>query len=131
MMKHSIIKSAVQKPAGFTFMEILATMVLIGLILPAAMKGISVAVALASDSIRKQEALELAENRLAEILLDEEWKSGAESGSFEPEAPGYRWTLETADRTEPGLKQLDLTVSWEHRGYPKQIRLTTLVYNAE
>ncbi|MBP8604367.1 MAG: type II secretion system protein, partial [Phycisphaerae bacterium] len=41
MMKHYTTNSVIQKQAGFTFMEILATMVLIGLILPAAMKGIS------------------------------------------------------------------------------------------
>ncbi|MCI0498152.1 MAG: type II secretion system protein GspI [Planctomycetales bacterium] len=116
---------------GFTFMEILATMVLIGLILPVAMKGISIATALASDSIRRQEALGLAENRLAEALLKEEWKSGSQSGSFDQDFEGHTWTLETTDWTEPGLKQVDLTVSWEHRGHPKQIRLTTLVYNAE
>jgi general secretion pathway protein I len=125
------IKPVLQKPGrGFTFMEILATMVLIGLILPVAMKGISIATALASDSIRRQEALGLAENRLAEVLLEEEWTGGAESGSYGDDWPGYTWTLEVTDWTEPGLKQLDLTVSWEHRGHPRQICLTTLVYNA-
>ncbi len=110
-------------------MEILATLVLIGLILPVAMKGVSIGTALTSDCVRKQKACAMAELQLAEILLEEDWKNGDQSGNFEPDHPDYKWTLTTTRRPEPGLRQVDLTVFWQHRGHEKSIYLATLVYD--
>ncbi len=111
-------------------MEILAALVLIGLVLPAVMKGMSLVTILASDSAGKYEALDLAEAKLAEILLQEDWKDGADSGNFEDDE-NYEWTMDAADWTESGLKQVNVTVFWEQRGRRKKINLTTLVYNAQ
>ena len=112
-------------------MEILATLVLIGLILPVAMKGISIGTILTSDCTHKQQALALAESQLAQILLEEEWRNGDQSGSFEPDYPEYQWTLITNSRPEPGLQEVDLTVSWQQRGHEKIIYLATLVYDEQ
>ena len=112
-------------------MEVLATMVLIGLILPVAMKGISIATALTSDTLRKQQAVALAESRLDEILLEQDWKNGAQAGTFEPDFPDYAWTLDTVTRPEPGLTEVDLTVTWSHRGHQKNIDLATLVFDEQ
>jgi general secretion pathway protein I len=119
------------KSAGFTLMEVLAAMTLLALVLPAAMKGVSIAVTLASDSIGKITAAELAENRLAEALLLEEWKNGSGRGDFGDDYPNYRWTLETSDWSQTGLKQIDLSVTWMQRGYEKEFSLSTLIYEAQ
>lgn len=116
---------------GFTLMEILAALVLIGVVLPVVMKGVSMASILASDSGRKYEALGLAESKLTEVLLNADWQSGSDSGDFEPDFQGYTWTLETADWTQADLKQVDVVVAWEQRGRLREIRLSTLVYDAQ
>jgi len=117
--------------AGFTLMEVLAAMTLLALVLPVVMKGISLATILASDSAKKTVAAELAENRLLEALLLEEWKSSSGKGDFGTEYPGYNWTMTTSQRTEAGLKQIDLAVTWKQRGYEREILLTTLVYEVQ
>lgn len=116
---------------GFTLMEILAALVLIGVVLPAVMKGLSIASILASDSARKYEALDLAESKLAEVLLSGQWQSGAGSGDFMPDYDGYEWTLETSDWTQAAVKQVSMTVYWEQRGRLRQIQLATLVYETQ
>lgn len=117
--------------AGFTLMEVLAAMALLALVLPVAMKGISIAVNLASDSTRKMTASRLAENRLSEAVLLEEWKTGDAKGDFGNEYPDFKWTLVTSNRSEAGLKQIDVAVAWKHRGYEKETVLTTLVYESQ
>lgn len=120
-----------QKFCGFTLMEILAALLLIGLILPVAMKGVSLASMLASDSARKYEALDLAETRLAEILLQKDWQSSSESGTFEDEYDQYHWMMEVSDWTVAGLKQIDLVVYWQQRNRQRNVTLSTLIYANE
>lgn len=116
---------------GFTLMEILAALVLIGVVLPAVMKGVSMASILASDSAHKYEALDLAQSKLAEVLLNGDWEGGSDAGDFAPDHEGYAWTMETSDWTQADLKEVDVTVSWEQRGRPRYIQLSTLVYDGE
>lgn len=109
-------------------MEILAALLLVGLILPVAMKGVSITSILASDSSRNYEALDLAEMKLTEILLQEDWKSSSGSGAFEDEYEQYKWTMEVSDGSVSGLKQVDLTVYWQQRNRQRDVTLSTLVY---
>lgn len=111
-------------------MEILAALLLVGLILPAAMKGVSMASVLASYNVCKYEALELAETKLAEVLLEQDWESGSGSGDFE-DNDRYQWTMEVADGTVTGIKQVDLMVYWQQRNRQREITLSTLVYASE
>ena len=118
---------------GFTLLEILAALLLIGLVLPAVMKGLSLASILVADSDRKYEALDLAETKLGEVLLEESWKTNtAGSGNFdEDEFKEYEWTLDVSNWTEANLKQVEVAVTWQQRNRPREVRLTTLVYDSE
>jgi hypothetical protein len=112
-------------------MEILAALVLIGVVLPAVMKGLSMASILASDSAHQYEALDLAQSKLAEVLISGQWQTGSETGDFLPEHEEYGWTMESSDWTQADLKQLEVTVFWERRGRLREVQLTTLVYESE
>ena len=117
---------------GFTLMEILAALLLIGLVLPAVMKGISIVSILASDSDHKYEALDLAETKLAEVLLEESWQSsGSQSGRFDDEYEAYEWVVDASDWDQADVKQVDIFVYWQQRNRQREIQLSTLVYNAE
>src|SRR4051794_38319604 len=54
--------------AGFTLIEVLATLVLLGIILPAAMRGVSIGLAMASHARHVTEAAQLAEAKLNELV---------------------------------------------------------------
>ena len=116
---------------GFTLMEILAALLLTGLILPVAMNGVSMANMLASDSARKYEAADLAQAKMSEILLEEDWKNGSSSGEFENQYEQYEWISSVSDWTTSGLKQIELTVFWNQRGRTNKIVLSTLIYANE
>ena len=117
---------------GFTLIEILAALLLIGLVLPAVMKGLSIVSILASDSEHRYESLDLAETKLAEVLLEESWKnSSSQSGRFENEYEDYEWVIDVSDWTQASVKQIDVFVYWQQRNRQRKIQLSTLVYNAD
>lgn len=113
---------------GFTLVEILAALLFIGLILPAAMKGVSLASTLASASARKYEAMGLAETKLAEVIVEEDWQSGG-TGKFEEPFDEYEWTLDVSQSgAVAGLKEIDLIVFWQQRNRRREVTLSTYIY---
>jgi type II secretory pathway pseudopilin PulG len=111
---------------GVTFVEVLATLLLVAIVLPVVMKGISLSTTTASKARERTEVAALAENRLAEIAVSGEWRVGLSRGSFAPEHPEYQWALEVRDWTEPGLQQLTLYVEDAVRG-ETVVSMSTLV----
>jgi Tfp pilus assembly protein PilV len=112
--------------------EVLAALLLIGLVLPAVMKGISMVSILASDSDHRYEALDLAETKLAEVLLEKTWQtSSSMSGRFDDEYEEYEWVLDVSNWTQADIKQVDIFVYWQQRNRQREIQLSTLVYDAE
>jgi prepilin-type N-terminal cleavage/methylation domain-containing protein len=126
------VSSSPRRPRrrAFTLPEVLATLVLVGLVLPAVMKGISLALAASDDARRRVEAVGLAENKLAELAADatvNQSSSGGGSGEFGDEAPGYRWESSTAS-VETDLLELNVRVAWTARGRERHVDLSTYAY---
>ncbi len=117
---------------AFTLAEVLATLVLVGLVLPAVMKGISLALAASDDARRRVEAVGLAENKLAELTADMTTSgtttgTGAGGGDFGDEAPGYRWESSTTS-VDTSLNELRVRVAWTARGRERWVDLSTYAY---
>ncbi|HPC93911.1 MAG TPA: type II secretion system protein [Sedimentisphaerales bacterium] len=116
---------------GFTFVELLATVVLIGIIMPVAMRTISLCTALAGRSRREIEAVSLASTKLAELVASKDWETGGKAGDFGTDWPGYQWNAEVSNWTESTVRQLDVQVLWTSQGRQRQVMLSTLVYPEE
>ena len=113
---------------AFTLVEVLATLALAAIILPVAMRGISLATSLAGQAKRQMEAASLAESKLAELVATGDWQGADLSGDFGPESPGYRWSADVADWESETLRQVAVTVEWTARSARRTVTLTTLVY---
>ena len=115
---------------GFTLVECLASLLLIAIVLPAVMHGISIASSSASASRRRTEAAALASTKLNELVATNTWQSGSLSGDFGDEFPGYQWSAEVQDwPQEADLQQLDVHVTWGMGPAQRSVTLTTLVYS--
>jgi prepilin-type N-terminal cleavage/methylation domain-containing protein len=113
---------------AFTLVEILATLVLVAIILPVAMSGLSLALKVADESNHQTEAAALAQAKLAEIVACELWHTTSLAGDFSPERPEYRWSAQVSNWQGTRLQQLDVQVLWNYRGQDRRVTLTTLVY---
>lgn len=128
--KHGRVASATLR--GFTLVEVLATLMLMAIVLPAVMKGIQLSQAAASSARRRTEAAGLAEGKLSEIVATAQWQGGNLSGDFGPGWPDYHWQAVVQawpdDTTSANLQQIDLKVTWVARGHDDSLTLSTLTY---
>ena len=113
---------------GFTFIELLATVVLIAIIMPVAMQCIALCTRLGGQSRRQIEGASLARTKLTELTASRDWQTGAKGGEFGSDWLGYRWTAEVSSWTDSTLRQLDVTVLWESQGRQRSVTLSTLVH---
>ena len=113
---------------GFTFIELLVTIVLIGIIMPVAMRSIGLCTRLGGYSRRQIEAASLAYTKLTELTSSQDWKTSEKRGDFGSDWPGYQWTAAVSNWTDSVVSQLDLTVTWQSQGKQRSLTLSTLVY---
>jgi type II secretory pathway pseudopilin PulG len=118
--------------SGFTLVEVLATFVLLALILPVAMQGISLAMKLGTKSKRQIAAAALAESRLSEMILSGDYEDGDQSGEIDDEDSDYdyTWDLAVDDwNEEDSMQQVTMTVTWTDSVEAEHsVVLSTLVY---
>jgi prepilin-type N-terminal cleavage/methylation domain-containing protein len=116
------------RTSGFTFIELLATVVLIAIIMPVAMRSIGLCTRLGGLSRRQIEAASLAKAKMTELTVTGDWASGNQHGDFGQDWPGYEWRVSVTNWTDATVRQLDLTVLWESAGRQREVTLSTLVY---
>jgi type II secretory pathway pseudopilin PulG len=120
--------TTVAQRLGTTLIEVLATLVVIGIVLPVVMKGIALAVAAGSVAKSSVEAASLAEMKLQEVVMMSQTGQAQTGGDFGADWPGYQWKAESISR-DMGLMEVSVEVRWMARGVERSVRLTTLVYD--
>ena len=112
---------------AFTFVEILASMVFLAILVPAVMEGIALASRMSVISERSSVAAELAENKMGELTMDNAWASGETNGDFGNDWPGYRWEATQSTWDMDAMIALNLDVFFTVQGQERSVRLITLV----
>ena len=134
---------------GFTLIEALATLVMVGIVLPVALRGVMLAAEAGSLAERRDRAVQLAESKLMELIVSGEWQTGTTSGDFigepvggsdaqsqqdltltegeEQGVVGYTWDLTVEDWNDVSLQLLVMHVRWEQRNREREITLSTIV----
>jgi len=113
---------------AFTLIEVLATLMLLAIVLPVVMRGISMATSAGSMAKQRSDAYGMCESKLNELLATGQYQNGNLTGDFSPDFPQYRWTANILDWTDPNVEQLDVHVLWTSRGADQDVFLSTLVY---
>ena len=112
---------------GFTLVEILATLLLLGIVMPVAMRGMSIALASADSARHTAEAATLAETKLNDLLTQGVSSASGLTGDFSPDHPEYQWSYQSAPR-DYGVTEVQLRVTWLERGRSRTLDLSTLTY---
>ena len=120
-------RSSLAPRPGLSLVEVLATLVLVAVVLPAAMHGVSLALRAASYARHAQEASMLAEAKLNEALAARDAGALGGSGDFAPDWPEYRWQCQSGNYGS-GLQEVSLTVTWLERGVERSVTLATLIF---
>ena len=112
---------------GFTFVEMLAAMAFLGILIPVVVSALMVSNRAAGVAERSTIAMQLGENRLGEMMLGDAWTSESSRGDFGADWPGYRWEMKQADWNSGAMTELTLDVFFQVQGREHEVRLSTLV----
>jgi prepilin-type N-terminal cleavage/methylation domain-containing protein len=112
---------------GFTLVELLAALLLMAIIIPVAMQGVSVASRAGVLGQRKAAAMRVADRVLNEIIVTGDSIRSSSSGTVTEGNAAYPWTLDTQTWPEDAMLQLTVTVTYTAQGNPYQVSLSTLI----
>jgi prepilin-type N-terminal cleavage/methylation domain-containing protein len=128
------IRHRAARRRGLTLIEVLATIVMMAIVLPASMQGISMCMSASIAARQRSEAAALAEAKLAQLIAVGDWQYGNTSGDFGDAWPEYRWSAASADWTgdaTANMTELSIRVYWTSRQQERDVVLTTLLYNGQ
>jgi Tfp pilus assembly protein PilV len=116
---------------GFTLVEVLISMVFLGVLLPIIVSALLLANRVSEVSERETLAAQLGENKLGELMIDNAWSTGEKRGDFGADWTGYRWEAAQANwQGDSTMTEFSLNVYYPVQGQEQSIRLTTLVSTA-
>jgi len=118
---------------AFTLVEVLASIGILAVVLPVVMAGLDLASSAASLARHRAQATALAQNKLGELLVTQDFS--VPSGDFGEQYPAYTWTIMVNDWNTPdgfssNVQQLDVTVSWVQYNRVREAVLSTLLYQS-
>lgn len=113
---------------GVSLIEVLATVTIVGIVLPVAMRGISLATTLASVTRGRAEATALAQAKLNEIALEGTTSLLQLEGDFDDPWQAYRWSAAVDEWEEADLSEVHVSVKWNTRGHEYEVLVSTLLY---
>ncbi|MFO8013904.1 MAG: type II secretion system protein [Phycisphaerae bacterium] len=121
-------RPAVAGRRGFTIVELLATLVLVGIVLPVVVHGVLLCLETAAFATQQAEAAALARSKLEELVATGQWYESEMEGDFGEDRAEYRWTSLTGEWEDSRLAELAVFVTWTRRGQEHTVVLSTLVY---
>ncbi|MHC1768304.1 MAG: type II secretion system protein [Verrucomicrobiia bacterium] len=113
---------------GFTLVEVLAALVFMAIVIPAAIQGVRIASMAGQMGERKASAARIADHVLNELVVTGLWQTGYQSGTVQDGAVEYKWQM----RTEPWYQQnvlrlMTVEVTYPVQGQEYQVHLSTIV----
>lgn len=111
---------------GFTLIEVLVTMVLMAIVIPVAMRGVTIALNASALAKRSAEAAHLAQQKMDELLSTQDPSQFTGGGDFGTDWPGYTWKADTTT-SDDNYATLTIDVTYNVAGRPRDVQVTTLV----
>jgi len=111
---------------GFTLIEVLAALLLMAILVPVTMEGVSVASRAGTLGQRKAVAMRVAERLLDEMIVTGQVTSGAATGSIVNGDTTYPWTMKSTPWTEDTMTQITVQVSFDVQGNTYDVSASTL-----
>jgi Tfp pilus assembly protein PilV len=124
------MKFATQKNrrrSAFTLAEVLAAMLFLAIVIPAAVEAMHLASLAGEVAARKGAAARVADRILNESLVTTNWGNGTQSGTTSEGALEFSWTLTTQSWSEDSAMQVvTAEVKFTAQGKDYSVKLNTL-----
>ncbi len=119
--------SHVTRPASaFTLAEVLAALLFLAIVIPAAVEALHVASLAGEVAARKGVAARLADRILNESLVTTNWNTGTQSGTVAEGTQEFHWTLTSQNWSADAMQLLTVEVKYPAQGRDYSVKLSTL-----
>jgi type II secretory pathway pseudopilin PulG len=112
--------------SAFTLAEVLAAMLFLAIVIPAAVEAMHVASLAGEVAARKGVAARIADRVLNESLVTTNWNLGTQNGTITEGAEQFRWTLSSQTWPVDTMELLTAEVIFSAQGHDYSVKLSTL-----
>jgi general secretion pathway protein I len=116
-----------KRTSAFTLAEVLAALLFLAIVIPAAVEALHVASLAGEVSARKGTAARVADRVLNESIVTTNWNGGTQTGTIMEGAQEFRWTLTRENWEVDTMQLLTAEVKYAAKGRDYSVRLSTLV----
>ena len=120
--------AAARRPhqSGFTLAEVLAAMLFLAIVIPAAVDAMHIASLAGEVAARKGAAARVADRVLNENLVMTNSNLGTQSGTLTDGAEEFHWTLSSQNWPVDTMQLLTVEVTFPAQGHDYSVKLSTL-----
>jgi prepilin-type N-terminal cleavage/methylation domain-containing protein len=115
-----------QPRRGFTLIEVLAALLLMAIVIPVAMHGMSTASRAGILGQRKAAAARVAERMLDELLITGQLNQTTGSGTIDDGTMSYPWTMQSEPWAEDAMTHVTVKVTFSVQGNDYTVSASTL-----
>jgi len=116
--------------SAFTLAEVLAAMLFLAIVIPAAVEALHVASLAGEVAARKGAATRIGDRILNESIVTTNWNVGSQNGAVTEGAEEFHWTLNNQNwpvDTTAAMRLLTAQVTFAAQGHDYSVVLSTLV----
>jgi type II secretory pathway pseudopilin PulG len=124
-MKFGTLKNK-NRAAAFTLAEVLAALLFLAIVIPAAVEALHVASLAGEVAARKGAAARVADRILNESLVMTNWNSGTQNGTVTEGTQEFRWTLTSQNWPQDMMQLVTAEVTFSAQGRDYSVKLSTL-----
>ena len=115
-----------RRRSAFTLAEVLAALLFLAIVIPAALEALHIASLAGEVAARKGAAGRVAENVLNQSIVLTNWSSGNLSGTETEGAQDYQWTVTSQDWMQNTMQLVTAEVKFTAQGHDYSVKLSTL-----
>jgi hypothetical protein len=121
--------------AAFTLAEVLAALLFMAIVIPAAIEGMHIASLAGTVAERKGEAARVAQRLLTESLITTNWNQAVQTGNLTEGQRQFRWTIQNdpweQDPNQNVMRLLSVEVFFTAQNREYSVRLSTLADSSQ
>ncbi len=112
--------------AAFTLAEVMVALLFLAIVIPVAVKAISIASLAGEVAARKGAAARIADRILNESIVLTNWNNGVQSGTVQEGVLDFHWTLTSQAWPQDAMQLLTAEVTYQAQGKDYSVKLSTL-----
>jgi len=112
--------------SGFTLAEVLAALLFLAIVIPAAVEAFHISSLAGEVAARKGAAARVADRILNESLVTTNWNHGTQNGTVTEGALDFRWTLSSETWPQDAMQVVTAEVKFTAKGNDYSVKLSTL-----